>query len=333
MRSLSQLPALLPAIKRAVDRDRRPGRFLLSGSANLALLQGITESLAGRARYLTLHPLTRRELARVRDAPLFLRTLFDQGKPPAAGSPSPVSHADILLGGMPPVCLGLTPRPELWFKGYEQTYLERDVRDLSRLTDLVAFRQLLKLAALRTGRVLNLSDLARDAKMPATTAQRYLSVLAASFLAIRLPPLLSNRASRLIKSPKLYLTDAGLAAYLADVTEEDLDSHDLLRGALLETYAAQNLIANLEAHRPRARLHFWHIQGRHEVDFVIEHGRGTLAVEIKAATRWEQRDLRGLTAFLESAPGCRAGVLAYLGRDTVPLGERLWAVPLDRVLS
>jgi predicted AAA+ superfamily ATPase len=330
---VQKLPELLPAIKRAVDRDRRPGRFLLSGSANLALLQGITESLAGRALYLTLHPFTRRELARALDTPLFVRALFDQGKPSPGASSKPVSHADILLGGMPPVCLGLTPRAELWFKGYEQTYLERDVRELSRLTDLVAFRQLLKLAALRTGQVLNLSDLARDAKMPATTAQRYLSVLEASFLATRLPPLLSNRTSRLIKSPKLYLTDSGLAAYLADITEQDLDAHDRLRGALLETYVAQNLFANLEAHWPRARLHFWHIQGRYEVDFVIESGRGTLAIEIKAATRWEARDLKGLSAFLDGNPECRAGVLGYLGSETVPLGDRLWAVPLARLLS
>jgi hypothetical protein len=134
-----QLPEILPAIKQAVDRDRRPDRFLLSGSANLALLKQITESLAGRAIYLTLHPLTRRELVQTGTAPLYLRALFDAGRPPPGASGATVSTQDILLGGMPPVRPGRPADPALWFRGYEQTYLERDVRDLSRLTDLVSF--------------------------------------------------------------------------------------------------------------------------------------------------------------------------------------------------
>ena len=326
-------PELLPAIKREVDRARRPGWFLLSGSANFALLRGISESLAGRALYLTLHPFSRRELqVRLGTVP-FIRRLFEDGKPPRVAASARVTPGDVLAGGLPPVCLEQVRRPALWFRGYEQTYLERDVRELSRVGDLISFRHLLRLAALRTGQVLSVSELARDAKLNATTTARYLSVLEASFVVNRLMPYLSNRASRLIKSPKLYISDSGLCAHLAGIDETRLRGGDPMWGALLETYVAQNLAAILESDWPEGHLAYWHVQGRHEVDFVIEVGRDTMAIETKAATRWDDRDLAGLRAFLEMTPRCRAAVLAYGGTELVKLGERLWAVPLTAVLA
>lgn len=325
-------PELLIAIKREVDRHRRPGRFLLSGSANFALLRGIGETLAGRALYLVLYPFSRRELTgRLAAAPA-IRRLFDGGAPPRVPTKS-IRREDILAGGLPPVCLKLVGRAALWFKGYEQTYLERDVREMTRIADVISFRNLMRLAALRTGQVLTVSELARDAKLNAVTASRYLSVLDLSFVISRLTPYLANRASRLIKSPKLYFSDAGLAAHLAGITQADLDTDDPLWGALLETYVAQNLAAILGSDWPEARLGYWHIQGRQEVDFVIEAGRDTLALEVKASARWDDRDLAGLRAFLAKTPRCRLGVLAYGGTESVKLGERLWAIPLSLVLA
>lgn len=326
-------PELLVAVKREVDRTRAPGRFLLSGSANFALLRGITESLAGRALYLTLHPFTRRELAgRLAPAP-FIRRSFESGAPPGRAAPGGVEPRAVLEGGLPPVCLGQARRPALWFRGYEQTYLERDVRELSRIGDLVPFRNLLQLAALRTAQLLSVSELGRDAKLNAATAARYLGVLEASFVVRRVAPFLANRASRLIKSPKLYLSDSGLASHLAGVDEPRLAAGDPMWGALLETYVAQNLAAILDADWPDARLGYWHVQGRHEVDFVIESGRDCLAIEIKAASRWHERDLAGLRVFLDRTPRCRVALLAYAGAEVVQLGERLWAVPLAGLLE
>ena len=162
---------------------------------------------------------------------------------------------------------------------------------------------------------------------------RYLGVLEASCVASRLAPYLANRASRLIKSPKLYIADSGLAAHLAGITRDDLGTDDPFWGALLETYAAQNLASILEADWPGARLAYWHVQGRHEVDFVVEVGRDTLAIEVKATARWDDRDLAGLRAFLGKTPRCRAAILAHGGTDAVKLGERLWAAPLSLLLS
>ena len=256
-----------------------------------------------------------------------LKRLFEDGSLPRSGDTQPVTPSDIARGGLPPVCLDPTRRADLWFTGYEQTYLERDVRDLSRISDLVSFRRILRLAALRTGQLLNATEIGRDAGLNAATTTRYLNLLEASFVVRRIGPYLSNRASRLIKSPKLFLTDSGLAAHLSGAIAEGLSRENSLFGALLETYVAQNLAGVLESDWPNAHLAFWNVQGRHEVDFIIELGRDSLALEVKAASRWDDRDLAGLRAFLRATPRCRAGVLAYGGRDVVRLEDRLWAVP------
>jgi len=232
---------------------------------------------------------------------------------------------------MPPVCLGRVKDRGGWFKGYEQTYLERDIRDLTRIGDVIPFRGLLHLAALRTGGLLKISELGRDARLSAATVAGHLSAMEVSCVSFRLAPYLKNPASRLIKSPKFYLGDSGLAAFLAG--RETLAADDPLKGALVETWVAQNLAGILQSAWPRAGMFFWHIQGRHEVDFVIEAGDRCIAIEVKAAARWGKEDLAGLKAFLASTPHCAAGILAYNGTMPVPLGPRLWAIPLGLLLS
>jgi predicted AAA+ superfamily ATPase len=329
---VQRCPELLVAVKASVDERRQPGRFILSGSANLALLGHVSETLAGRAGYFTLHPMTRREQrAATGPEPFLMKFLKSPLAPP--GACDPLTDTEVLTGGLPPACLGEPDGVSEWFRAYVQTYVERDVRQLSQVTDLVSFRTLAQLAALRTGQVLAISALASDAKLNAVTAGRYLSLLEASYLIRRLPPFLKNRSLRLVKSPKLHFTDSGLAAHLAGVASIDPNRDGNLRGALYETYVAQNLCALLDAHLPDAQLSYWHEQGRHEVDFVIETDRKVFAVEVKAATRWSASDLSGLRAFVERTPDCLAAVLAYNGTQAVKLEERLYAIPLGHLLE
>lgn len=326
-------PEIFGAIKRAVDKKRISGRFLLSGSANFTILKNITESLAGRAVYLAIHPFNRREVARNTGAEPFIKKFFEKQDLRPARPARSVRPEDIMLGGMPTVCLRQVKDPAVWFKGFEQTYLERDVREMSQIGNLMALRALLRLAALRTGQLLSPSELGRDAKLSAATASRYLSLFDASFLITRIAPYLGNRASRLIKSPKLYLSDSGLAGYLASVGPGSDVRQDPLFGALFETYASQNLLSILAAKWQSAGLYFWAVQGRNEVDFVIESGRACLALEFKSAARWHDRDLAGLKAFLSATPHCKAAILCHNGEDAVKLGEKLWALPVGLVLS
>lgn len=326
-------PELLPAVKRAVDRDRKPGRVVLSGSANFGLLRSVSESLAGRALYLSLHPFNRRELrGRLDTVPLLLR-LLDGETPPKVPSAQPLREEEILLGGMPPVVLGEAKQPYLWFTGYEQTYIERDVRELAQVGDLVTFRTFVRLCALRTAQVLNQSALARDAKVSSATAGRYLGLLEASYIAWRLPPFLRSRTSRLVKSPKLFIGDSGLACFLAGVRDLKPTADERMRGALFETLVAQNLAAIVGTHRPDTELGFWHVQGRHEVDFVVATAKHSLAIEVKAAARFSDADLASLRAFAERTPRVRTLVLAYNGTETVSLGQSTYAVPLSALLS
>jgi len=325
-------PELLLALKSAVDRRRQAGRFLLSGSANLALMARVSETLAGRAVYLTLHPMTRREIhRRTGRRPALLHFLEDQDLP--SGAADPVSGEEILQGGLPPVCLESPQGAALWFRGYVQTYIERDVRQLSQIADLVSFQTLVNLAALRTAQVLNLSLLARDARLTSATTTRYANLLETSFLIRRLPAFRKNRSSRLIKAPKLYFTDSGLASHLAQAGELDKTAADPLYGALVETWVVQNVTAILDAHLPGAALSYWHEQGRHEVDLVIESGRKIFAIEIKAASRWSDVDFSSLRAFLDRTPQCQAAILAYNGKTAHRLGGKLWAVPLGHLVS
>jgi len=153
----------------------------------------------------------------------------------------------------------------------------------------------------------------------------------ASFVVFRLYPHLSNRASRLIKSPKIYLSDSGLAAYLAGVKK--MDAHEPLRGALLEGYVAQNLLAILAAHQPDARMTYWNVQGRFEVDFIIEFGRETVAVEVKHGSRIQESDMAGIKAYMAGSKNCKAGIVAYNGTQVVKVGEKIWGVPVSLLLS
>ena len=329
---VQRCPELLMALKRSVDEQRQPGRFILSGSANLALLSHVSDTLAGRAGYFTLHPMTRREVRGQTGQPPFLAE-FIRAQALPRGEAEPVTEREVLTGGLPPACLAPADAVAEWFRAYVQTYVERDVRQLSQISDLVAFRTLAQLAALRTGQVLVTSTLARDAKLNAVTASRYLGLLETSFLIRRLPPFLKNRNSRLIKSPKLHFTDSGLAAHMAGVTDLEPGRDDLLRGALFETYIVQNIAALLESHLPDAQLAYWHEQGRHEVDLVIEAGRNVFAVEVKVATRWTDADLAGLRAFVDRTPACAAAILAYNGREAVGLGGKLFAIPMGWLLA
>jgi predicted AAA+ superfamily ATPase len=326
-------PEIFGAIKRAVDKRRIPGKFLLSGSANFSVLKNITESLAGRSIYLAIHPFNRREVHRQTTSEPFIKNFFENLKIGRKATGKPIRPEEVARGSMPTVCLRQVKDPVIWFRGYEQTYLERDVRELSRIGDLSTLRTLLRLTSLRTGQLLSPSQLGRDAKLSAATTSRYLSLFEASFLITRIQPYLGNRSSRLIKSPKLYLSDAGLASYLTGLELSPSIRTDPLYGAILETYVAQNLLSILSAKWQSASLYFWTVQGRHEVDFVIEAGRSCIALELKSAARWQQKDLSGLRAFLAATPHCKAAILCHNGENAVQLGQKIWSLPISLILS
>jgi uncharacterized protein len=327
-------PDLLLAIKRAVDADRprRPGRFVVTGSANLLLIRRVSETLAGRASYVTLWPLTRREqvglgqtgrwsellAAPVADWPSLLM---------ADVAPSDDWRALARTGGFPTPAYELDAADDrrIWFAGYVRTYLERDLQDLSAIENLVDFRRLMRATCLRVGNLLNQAELARDTGLPQTTVQRYLNLLETSFQLVRLPAYAVNRTKRLIKAPKVYWTDVGLAMFLAEEAEP--------RGAHLENLILADLIAWRDAQIDAPSVLYWRTATGKEVDFVIEHRDGLLAVEVKATTRPTYPDAATLRIFLdEYRDRARGALLLHDGTETFRLAEGIVAAPWWRVV-
>lgn len=325
-------PRLLSAVKRAIDRGRRPGRFLLTGSANLLMMRRVSESLAGRASYLTLWPMTRREQLGRGQGGAWEALM---ASPDAdwidilAAQPNEAEdwRAAALRGGfpVPAVHLANPAERDIWFDGYIRTYLERDLRALSSISALPDFRRLMRAACLRIGGLVNQTTLGRDVGLPQATAHRYLNLLEVSYLLVRVPAYSVNRRKRLVKAPKLYWSDTGLALNLAGESEP--------RGAHLENLVLQHLLAWRDAQLRRAEILHWRTTAGEEVDFVIETGDTLLPVEVKATTRPRLRDVRHLKAFRDEYGGrARAGLLLHAGDAIEWLAPHALAAPWWRVL-
>lgn len=325
-------PDLLRAVKRAIDRDRRPGQFLLTGSANLLLMRQVSESLAGRASYLTLWPMTRREQLGEGRAGMWgelLDARDDDWLDLLAAQPEAPEEWRVLArrGGFPTPALQLKSQREraIWFDGYVRTYLERDLQDIASIAALPDFRRLMRAACLRLGQLINQTELGRDIALPQPTVHRYLNLLETSYLLVRLPAYAVNRTKRLIKSPKLYWGDTGVALHLAGDPEPG--------GVHLENLVLHDLLAWRDARIEQAEVSYWRTAAGEEVDFVVEGGGRLLPIEIKATARPRLADTRHLRAFrAEYGAAARAGLLLHSGTTLEWLAPDVLAVPWWRVL-
>jgi uncharacterized protein len=332
---IQRSPNLLLAIKRSVDWARQPGRFLLSGSANLALLGTVSDTLAGRAVYLTLYPFTAAERAGLGTVGTWERLLRDPSQFHGTHAPVPDVDRRLLESGFPPTALTRDAAVQrAWLDGYVRTYLERDLQALSTIENLIDFRRLMRVAALRSGALVNQTEMARDVGLSQSTVHRYLNLLEASYLLHRLPTYAVNRTKRLIKTPRLFFCDSGLAAFLAGVhSEAELDKAGM-RGSLLETLVFSDLLAWRETVTPRPDVSYWRTAGGAEVDFVIERGGTVVPVEVKATPRPQSGDIAHLRLFLgEYKNAVPHGILIHTGPRMERLADRIWAVPLSVVLG
>jgi predicted AAA+ superfamily ATPase len=325
-------PELLLAVKRAIDRDRTPGRFLLTGSANLLLMQKVAESLAGRASYLGLWPMTRREQQGLGSCGSW-EALFEapdkQWRDLLAANPDEPAdwRAFARRGGYPTPAVAMKTHDEraIWFDGYVRTYLERDLQDLASISALPDFRRLMRAASLRIGQLLNQTELGRDVALPQPTVHRWLNLLETSYQLVRLPAYAVNRTKRLIKSPKLYWSDTGVAMHLAESTEAI--------GAHLENLVLHDLLVWRDARLDRAEICYWRTAAGEEVDLVIEAGDQLLPIEIKASARPKLADAVHLRSFQEEyGKRARTALLIHTGSTLEWLTPTVLAVPWWRLL-
>jgi predicted AAA+ superfamily ATPase len=326
---VQKAPELLVAVKRTVDQNPGRYRFILSGSANLLLMKQVGESLAGRAVYFILDPMALGEIHRA-SPPDLLNCLLD-GNFPEEGNlqQAPPDPASILLRGLMPALLTLdSPQSwTRWWDGYVATYLERDLRQMAQIDALLDFRKTMEMAALRTGQLLNQSEVARDAQLTQPTVHRYFNLLETTHLFERLPAYTVSHATRLLKSPKVFLNDPGLAVFLSGYYELTDLKKSREYGAYFETLIYHHLRLLTRLMTPSGRLSFWRTRAGTEVNFVVEHGRRAMAVEVKATVHPGYRDITGLQVFLDEHPEASAGMLLHSGSNIQRLDKKILAIP------
>lgn len=326
---VQRAPELLYAIKRAVDTDQTPGQFLLTGSANLLTAPRINEALTGRMEIVRLYPLAQAEIEG--STANFVDALF-------AGDPPQVSRAPIgreafverlARGGYPEARLRNGRRRATWYRDYLTSLIQRDLNDLASLDRADEVPGLLRLLATQAGNIVSLSKAARHLTMSDKTAASYVKLLEDLFILHRVRPWRPGLRGREVRSPKLYVVDSGLLLYLLTSDQKRLAEDDMVTGKALESFCGMELLKHISWSRTDPEL--FHYRDRDaEIDIVLEARNGDLAcVEVKAAATVRDADHRVMRELRDArADRFKAGVVIYTGEQTIPLADRIWAVPI-----
>lgn len=332
---IQRVPDLFLALKSAVDRERVPGRFLLTGSTNILLLPELADSLAGRIGIIRLHPLAVCE--RLGRGPTFLEQLFSGSFGVTRTERLDDELARWIVAGGYPEALGRSSgsRRRTWYLDYIEAVTQRDIRELSRIQGLEIIPNLMAMAAAQSGQLYNVAELAGPFRQSQPTIGEYMTLLENIFQITRLPSWHGNRLSRLVKTPKLHLVDTGIGCALLDLDADDLRSDRKEQGRLLETFVLQELRRQSERSDRPLRFHHFRDRDGAEVDIVMESGPRKIAgVEVKLSSTVRTKDFKGLRKLQRALDtSFMGGAVLYDGEETLPFGEGLWAVPLRRALE
>jgi uncharacterized protein len=328
---IQRAPEVLLAIKRSVDEDTRPGRFLLTGSANLMTLPQVADSLAGRMEIADLLPLSQSE---IRERPGDFLSNALRGKPPTVGSVAIGSDlVDRVLSGGYPEALKRRAgaRRQKWFLDYTRAVIQRDVRDIARIDHLRHMPKLLRILAQHSGQLVNYSSFGSPLGLGHVTIQKYSDILEQLFLVRTLQPWYTNELKRLVKTPKLHFLDSGLLAALRNLTATRVAADRMAFGSVLETFVLAELLKLASWHDER--LEFFHFRDRYdnEVDIVIEDAHGNVVgIEVKAAASVNAADFSGIRMLAEACgKRFKLGVVLYDHDTLLPFGERMYAAPIS----
>jgi predicted AAA+ superfamily ATPase len=328
---VQRAPDILRAIKKTIDVDRRPGRFLLTGSANVLTLPQVSESLAGRMQVVNLLPLSRAEIREKR--PTFLQKAM-AGR--VAKTTETLIGDDLVnavfTGGYPEMIRRRDQqRRRAWARGYVNAIVQRDVRDIAELERMDQMPRLLKVLAHHSGQLTNFTQIGGQIGLDDKTTRKYVAVLEQLFLVRRLEPWFRNRLKRLVKTPKLHFLDSGLLAAILGATDERIGKDRSVFGPLLETFAFAEVMKQVDWLAETCRLYHYRDKDQDEVDIIVEgEGGDVVGIEVKAAATVTAGDFKGLRK-LSAACGAdfKLGVVLYDAEQTVPFGERMFAVPIS----
>lgn len=326
---IQRAPELLRAIKLSIDENRQPGRFLLTGSANLLALPQIGDSLAGRMEILTLFPLSLAEIERRENR--FIKYALDQSWPNQA---TRTEQSDVisqaLTGGYPEMLTRPTfERRNAWAKSYIKAIVERDIKDISSIEKLVEMPRLLEVLAQQSGKLTNFTHIGGQLNLDTKTAQKYVGLLETLFLVHQLRPWHDNTLSRIVKTPKIHFIDSGLLACLNRFTIESIENDKSSFGALLETWVYSELLKMCTLANEPWNIYYYRDKDQVEVDFILEnHARKIIGIEVKASQTILNQDFRGLRKLASLADkNWVSGIVLYSGDKCLSFGDNLWAVP------
>lgn len=328
---VQRAPELLRAIKLSVDQNRKPGRFLLTGSANLLSLPRIGDSLAGRMEILTLLPLSLAEIRRQKSC--FLMRAQKQDWPSSADNPQAFDClSQALAGGYPEMVLRQDPnRRSAWARAYIKAIIKRDVKDLSSIEKLTKMPHLLEVLAQQSGKLTNFTQIGGQISLDTKTTQKYVGLLENLFLVKRLRPWHANALGRLIKTPKLHFLDSGLLACLNRITLARMESEPTLKGPLLETWVYSELLKAIAITSEPWDIFHYRDKDQTEVDFVLETPeRKIIGIEVKANKTVFNHDFNGLRKLATlTGSDWLSGIVLYDGEQCLSFGANLWAIPFS----
>jgi uncharacterized protein len=328
---VQRAPELLRAIKRSVDSDRRPGRFLLTGSANILTLPQVSESLAGRMEIVNLMPISRAE--RLGKEPTFLKMAFNGKlvKPGPGIEGDQLVHA-VLVGGYPEMLRREdSRRRQAWARDYVKAIVQRDVRDIAEVEKLDQLPRLLQALAHQSGQLTNFTQIGGQIGMDDKTTRKYTGILEQLFLVQRVSPWFRNELKRLIKTPKLHFVDSGLLAALLALTAEQIAKNRSAFGAVLETFVFSEVMKQTTWSEDSYTLHHYRDKDQDEADIVVENEQGALVgIEVKASATVHASDFKGMRKLLDiCGDDLKLGLVLYDGTKIVPFGDRLFAAPIS----
>jgi len=327
---VQRVPELLLSIKEDVDRNRQPGRYILTGSSDVLTIPAVSDSLAGRIELLTLWPLSVGEILGNGDNIVDL--LFDREFPGRLRASSEFDfEGSIVSGGFPePVKRASHRRRLAWFESYVTTILDRDIRNISQIQDLASVPKLLKLLAGRVGTLHNQSEISRSSGIPNSTLVRYITLLKSTFLIQELPAWSANLGKRLVKSPKLYMVDTGLACHLIDIGKDGLKKAGEVAGRIFENFVVLELFKYASWSDEPVRLYHFRSQSGKEVDIIIEDRKGNIVgVEVKLSATPSKHDFSGLKVLRDHlGEKFIRGIVIFTGDEIVPFDDNLHAIPV-----
>ncbi len=324
-------PQLFSAIKMAVDRDGRNGLYWLTGSQKFELMSGLTESLAGRVAIVDLLGLSQAEQqGRALQSQPFVPTLdwIQQSRNVAKPLSLQALYAQIWLGAYPRLVEQGPQSRDVFYRSYVQTYIQRDVQDLLKVSDPMSFHRFLSVVAARTGQLLNYANMANELDIDNKTVKAWLSVLQASGLVYLLQPYHRNLTKRMIKSPKLYFLDTGLAAYLTKWSSPEALEAGSMSGPMLETWAVCEILKSYWHNGKEAHLYFYRDTEQREIDLLIEDGDVIYPIEIKKTATPSTQAGRQLAAAQNLDKKVGPGAVLCLAKRDVPLSDSLMAIPV-----